>query len=120
MSARAGLHLPRGVGERAADTVAAAMGSWRFIIIQSAIVGAWIALNIVALAHHFDPYPFILLNLLFSTQAAYAAPIIMMSQNRQATKDRQRDDLESEEVDLLYKINLEQIEILRAMREGTP
>ncbi len=75
------------------------MGSWRFIINQSAIVAAWILLNLIAVARHFDPYPFILLNLLFSTQAAYAAPIIMMSQNRQAAKDRQRDDHEAVTVD---------------------
>jgi uncharacterized membrane protein len=98
-SGRAQIHVPKTTGERAADAVAAAMGSWRFIIIQSAIVAAWIALNLVAIFRHFDPYPFILLNLLFSTQAAYAAPIIMMSQNRQATKDRQRDDHEAVTVD---------------------
>jgi uncharacterized membrane protein len=99
MSARAQIHTPKTTGEHAADVVAAAMGSWRFIIIQSVIVAAWIALNLVAILRHFDPYPFILLNLLFSTQAAYAAPIIMMSQNRQAAKDRQRDDHEAVTVD---------------------
>ncbi len=103
-SARAQIHTPKTTGERAADTVAAAMGSWRFIIIQSAIVAAWIAANIVAAVHHFDPFPFILLNLLFSTQAAYAAPIIMMSQNRQAAKDRQRDDHEAVTVDATAEI----------------
>ncbi len=97
--ARASIHTPKTTGERAADAVAAAMGSWRFIIIQSAIVAAWIVLNIMVVLRHFDPYPFILLNLLFSTQAAYAAPIIMMSQNRQASKDRQRDDHEAVTVD---------------------
>jgi uncharacterized membrane protein len=98
-SVRTQIHTPKTTGDRAADVVATAMGSWRFIIIQSAIVAAWIALNLVAVARHFDPYPFILLNLLFSTQAAYAAPIIMMSQNRQAAKDRQRDDHEAVTVD---------------------
>ena len=98
-SARADIHIPKTTGERASDAVAAAMGSRRFIVIQSAIVAAWIALNLVAVIHPFDRYPFILLNLLFSTQAAYAAPIIMMSQNRQATKDRQRDDHEAVTVD---------------------
>ena len=99
LSARASIHTPKTTGERAADVVAAAMGSWRFIIIQSVIVAAWIILNVIAVTHHFDRYPFILLNLLFSTQAAYAAPIIMMSQNRQAAKDRQRDDHEAVTVD---------------------
>ena len=76
------------VGDRIADKVALVMGSWTFIIWQSVIVLVWMALNIVALVFHWDPYPFILLNLLFSTQAAYAAPIIMMSQNRHAERDR--------------------------------
>lgn len=76
------------VGQRIADGVASTMGSWRFIIIQTVIVVAWITSNVWLLTHPFDPYPLILLNLLFSTQAAYAAPVIMMSQNRQAAKDR--------------------------------
>ena len=76
------------VGDRLADGVAKSMGSWRFIIIQSIIVLIWMGLNIVGFVHHWDAYPFILLNLLFSTQAAYAAPIIMMSQNRQSQRDR--------------------------------
>jgi membrane protein len=103
-SGRAQIHTPKTTGERAADAVAIAMGSWRFIIVQSAIVAAWIGLNLVAVLRHFDPYPFILLNLLFSTQAAYAAPIIMMSQNRQATKDRRRDDHEAVTVDATAEI----------------
>ncbi|MFS8158924.1 MAG: DUF1003 domain-containing protein [Candidatus Roizmanbacteria bacterium] len=76
------------VGQRIADKVAMIMGSWSFIIIQTAIVSLWIGLNVAAYANHWDPYPFILLNLLFSTQAAYAAPIIMMAQNRQEARDR--------------------------------
>lgn len=75
-------------GNRLADSVASGMGSWRFIIIQPILVVVWMALNIVGVINHWDPYPFILLNLLFSTQAAYAAPIIMMSQNRQNDRDR--------------------------------
>jgi len=76
------------MGQRIADGLALGMGSWKFIIIQSVFVVLWIFLNLVAYFNHWDPYPFILLNLLFSTQAAYAAPIIMMSQNRQAERDR--------------------------------
>jgi uncharacterized membrane protein len=76
------------VGQRIADRVAEIMGSWPFIIIQSLVLGAWIMLNVIAYIRHWDPYPFILLNLALSFQAAYAAPIIMMSQNRQADKDR--------------------------------
>jgi len=75
-------------GQRIADTVAATMGSWKFIIIQSVILLAWIVLNITAYIEHWDPYPFILLNLALSFQAAYAAPFIMMSQNRQQDIDR--------------------------------
>jgi uncharacterized membrane protein len=75
-------------GNRLADSVASGMGSWRFIIIQTILVVVWMVLNIVGVINHWDPYPFILLNLLFSTQAAYAAPIIMMSQNRQSDRDR--------------------------------
>jgi uncharacterized membrane protein len=74
--------------QRLADSVASGMGSWRFIIIQTVIVVIWMALNIIAFVGHWDVYPFILLNLLFSTQAAYAAPIIMMAQNRQSERDR--------------------------------
>lgn len=79
-------------GQRLADSVANGMGSWRFIIIQSAIVLVWMGLNVVAIVRHWDPYPYILLNLLFSTQAAYAAPIIMMAQNRQNQRDRAHAD----------------------------
>ena len=80
---------PLTAGQRIADTVAATMGSWRFIIIQTTILVLWIALNVTAWINHWDPYPFILLNLALSFQAAYAAPFIMMSQNRQQDIDRQ-------------------------------
>ena len=76
------------LGQRVADQVAVTMGSWWFIIIQSVILMAWIALNVTAYIARWDPYPFILLNLLLSFQAAYAAPVIMMSQNRQQDVDR--------------------------------
>ena len=85
--------------QRLADSVANGMGSWRFIIIQSIIVIIWMGLNVIGFLEHWDPYPYILLNLLFSTQAAYAAPIIMMSQNRQEAKDRLRSQHD-------YQINL--------------
>ena len=65
-------------GERIADQVTGFLGSWRFIVIQSVIVLIWVAGNIFLL-FHFDPYPFILLNLAFSTQAAYAAPLILLA-----------------------------------------
>ena len=81
-------HAKLSFGGRVADAVAKGMGSWRFIIVQTALVILWMGLNLVGFIFHWDVYPFILLNLLFSTQAAYAAPIIMMSQNRQNERDR--------------------------------
>ena len=75
-------------GSRLADSVAKGMGSWSFIIIQTVLVILWMGLNLIGWIYHWDVYPFILLNLVFSTQAAYAAPIIMMSQNRQNERDR--------------------------------
>jgi uncharacterized membrane protein len=75
-------------GQRVADKVAATMGSWPFIIVQSGILLIWIILNVTAFINKWDPYPFILLNLALSFQAAYAAPFIMMSQNRQQDIDR--------------------------------
>jgi uncharacterized membrane protein len=75
-------------GQRIADSVANGMGSWGFIIGQSIFVVIWMTMNVIGFMQHWDPYPFILLNLIFSTQAAYAAPIIMMAQNRQSQRDR--------------------------------
>lgn len=77
-------------GGRAADAVAAFMGSWRFIGIQTAVIVVWITLNVLVLVLRWDAYPFILLNLLFSTQAAYAAPILQLATNRQSEHDRVR------------------------------
>lgn len=85
-------HESLGFGQRLADSVATVMGSWRFIIIQTVIVIVWMGFNFIAFINHWDPYPYVLLNLLFSTQAAYAAPIIMMAQNRQNQRDRANAD----------------------------
>jgi len=100
-----------------ADWVAETVGSWRFIIIQSVLLGIWIVLNLIAFINHWDPYPFILLNLVLSFQAAYAAPIIMMSQNRQSEIDRRHAEHD-------YRINVKaelEIELLHnkidALRE---
>jgi uncharacterized membrane protein len=76
------------IGQKVADKVAATMGSWKFIITQAVLMIIWVTFNSVALFFHFDGYPFILLNLAMSAQAAFATPLIMMSQNRQAEKDR--------------------------------
>ncbi len=97
------------IAQRIADIVANGMGSWTFIITQTLIVIAWMILNLIAYMHQWDPYPFILLNLLFSTQAAYAAPIIMMSQNRQNERDRHQA-LEDYETNLESKKEIEQLQ----------
>lgn len=79
----------RTLGQKLSDKIAAIVGSWRFVGIQSILLATWLVLNITGVFNYWDPYPFILLNLLLSFQAAYTAPIIMMSQNRQAEIDRQ-------------------------------
>jgi uncharacterized membrane protein len=76
------------LGERVADSVAGVIGSWPFLIIQTVIVSIWVAVNIIGFLRRWDPYPFILLNLLFSVQAAYAGPVILLASNRQTQKDR--------------------------------
>ena len=75
-------------GQRAADCLARTVGSWPFILAQSVLLVCWVILNVTALLRHWDPYPFILMNLVLSLQAAYTAPVIMMSQNRQVARDR--------------------------------
>jgi uncharacterized membrane protein len=73
---------------RLSEGIARFFGTARFLAIQTVLVGVWIALNAAAVSLRWDPYPFILLNLMFSTQAAYAAPLILLAQNRQAARDR--------------------------------
>jgi uncharacterized membrane protein len=75
------------LGSRIADRVTGFLGSWRFIIFQTIVVAIWVLGNLYLL-FHFDPYPFIFLNLAFSTQAAYAAPLILLASNRAAVRDR--------------------------------
>jgi len=108
---------PPSLGGRLADLVATHVGSWRFVVVQSVLLAAWITGNAIAGQAAWDPYPFILLNLLLSFQAAYTAPIIMMSQNRQSITDRERAVAD-------YRVNLraeaeiallhEKIDLLRA------
>ena len=100
-------------GERIADAVAARVGSWPFIIVQSTLLALWIVGNAFLIRNwlggkSFDPYPFILLNLMLSFQAAYTGPFVMMSQNRQAARDR--DEAEHD-----YKVNREALDILRRL-----
>jgi uncharacterized membrane protein len=107
---------PPTLGQRLADAVARTMGSWTFIAIQSVAIVIWITFNTVRGTHAWDAYPFILLNLLLSFQAAYTAPAIMMSQNRQSEIDRHRAENDYEinvkaelEIELLH----EKIDVLK-------
>jgi uncharacterized membrane protein len=107
---------PLTLGEKLSDLVAATVGSWRFIVIQSGLLVVWLIANVALGGGAWDPYPFILLNLMLSFQAAYTAPIIMMSQNRQSDIDRIRSiadyqvNIRSEaEISLLH----EKIDLLR-------
>jgi predicted membrane protein len=87
------------LGQRAADSIAKFAGSWAFIFSFSGVLILWMVVNVLLAAGAFDPYPFILLNLVLSCVAAIQAPLIMMSQNRQEEKDRRRAEND-------YKVNL--------------
>ncbi|MGH2703546.1 MAG: DUF1003 domain-containing protein [Actinomycetota bacterium] len=116
-------HLGRRTsGQRVADAVAARVGSWPFITTQTTLLGMWIAYNgyvaiSLARGHPFDPYPFILLNLALSFQAAYTGPIVMMSQNRQAAKDRDMAEHDFA-VQLLVWQNQQLVAVLEALDRG--
>lgn len=91
-SRRFGVHYDPEAFGQFSETIARTLGTARFLVWQSAIVFTWISLNIASVALRWDPYPFILLNLAFSTQAAYAAPLILLAQNRQEERDRLQTD----------------------------
>jgi uncharacterized membrane protein len=93
------------------------VGSWTFIIIQSILLAIWVILNVLAWVKHWDPYPFILLNLALSFQAAYASPIIMMSQNRQAKLADRRNRLDLQINLLAEQENTEMLRLLRLICE---
>ena len=113
-------------GQRLADAVAATIGSWRFILFQSVAIVLWITGNVMTGRGAWDPYPFILLNLLLSFQAAYTAPTIMMSQNRQSELDRKHAETDYEinvkaelEIELLHeKIDFMKEQELLALTEA--
>jgi len=105
------------VGARIADDVTSFLGSWKFIVIQTVIVIIWMGGNVVLL-FHFDPAPFILLNLAFSTQAAYAAPLILLAGNRQALRDRMTLEHAASEADIEEKQNVELLEGNKAIAES--
>jgi uncharacterized membrane protein len=102
-------------GDKVADAFARTVGSWKFIIIQSILLLGWVALNITAYIQHWDPYPFILLNLALSFQAAYASPIIMMSQNRQAKLAERRNQLDLQINLLAEQESTETLRLVRAI-----
>jgi uncharacterized membrane protein len=103
-------------GARVADLVTDFLGSWKFLGIQTVIVIVWIVGNIILL-FNFDPFPFILLNLAFSTQAAYAAPLILLAGNRQELKDRMTLEHAAEEADIEERQNRELLEGNRQILE---
>jgi uncharacterized membrane protein len=87
-----GLHYDPEAFGRFSEAIARTLGTAKFLVFQTVLVVSWIIVNVVAAALRFDPYPFILLNLAFSTQAAYAAPLILLAQNRQDARDRAQQD----------------------------
>jgi uncharacterized membrane protein len=91
-----GIHYDPEAFGRFSEAIARFLGTARFLVAQTVLVGLWIIFNVVAYSLRFDPYPFILLNLAFSTQAAYAAPLILLAQNRQADRDRAETERDRE------------------------
>jgi uncharacterized membrane protein len=81
---------------RFSEAIARTLGTARFLVVQTVLVAGWVVLNLLSVVHHWDPYPFILLNLAFSTQAAYAAPLILLAQNRQDDRDRAQAEVDRE------------------------
>ena len=105
-------------GQRVSDKLADVAGSWRFIFAFGVVLGIWVLLNTVALVHHWDKYPYILLNLFLSMLAAIQAPVIMMSQNRQEDRDRIRAEHDYE-INLKAEMEIQQIQKkLDGLREG--
>ena len=111
-------HEQATVGERLADGIASFIGSWRFLIIQTLVVVAWVTINTLQATGkiHIDPYPYILLNLAFSTQAAYTGPVLLLAGNRQAQKDRLTLEHAASEAD---KVDRQNLQILKAIQENT-
>ena len=100
---------------RIAERLARFFGTPGYIVGQTIVVAIWIAINAVAISHRWDPYPFILLNLAFSTQAAYAAPLILLAQTRQADRDRVREEIAAAHRDALETALADAVAEIRAM-----
>jgi uncharacterized membrane protein len=106
-------------GEKVADKVASGIGSWYFLGTQSVLIVIWLGLNVWALTHHWDPYPFILLNLMFTIQAAYTGPVLLLSGNRQAQKDRLRLEHTAEVSETAEKATLTILKEIERNTEAT-
>lgn len=87
-------HRKLTLGQRMADKITCAIGNWTFLIIETIVLMGWLALNIIGWVKHWDPYPFVFLNLLVGLQAAYAAPVILMSQNRTEERDQRKSEMD--------------------------
>ncbi len=109
----------QGVGDRIADRVASFIGSWTFIIGQAGVMAVWVVVNTLALfgVIRFDEYPFVFLNLFMSAEAAFATPLILMSQNRSADRDREHAETDYE-VNLASKAEIEQLMAILARIEN--
>ncbi len=127
-------HDEASLGERVADRMAAGIGSWWFLIVQSFIIAAWVVVNVIILTHKpFDPYPFFLLNFAFSMQAAFTGPVLLLAGKRQAEKDRlmlehaaaEAEASELQTLDILAEIErnteatIKILERVRARHEGS-
>ena len=110
-------HDEASIGERVADRLATGIGSWTFLGIQSLLIAVWIGLNAFGLfVAHWDPYPFILLNLAFTVQAAYTGPVLLLAGNRQAQKDRLRLEHAAEQAE---ETDRHTIEVLKEIARNT-
>lgn len=107
----------RTLAEHLADMVTRIVGSWTFLIIQTVLLGAWMVVNLIGWWQHWDPYPFILLNLVLSFQAAFASPVILMSQNRQTKLSERRNELDLQINLLAEQESTEQLRLLRMICE---
>ena len=108
-NSREHIYLPRSLGEKASDVITSFVGSWKFVFIHAIWFIVWIVFRV-------EPFPYGLLTLLVSLEAIFLSTFVMMSQNRSAQKDHIRDDHEAQEVDFLYQINQQQLEILTILR----
>lgn len=113
------LHDKRTFGQRAADDFTGWFGTWTYIIVQTVIIIVWMMINAIGIIYQWDEYPFILLNLAFSAQASYAAPLILMASNRAAQRDRLTLENDAEETDAILQIQNTQLDLLKAIKEET-